>query len=300
MLERADKNSDIKPLMKQLKQVPAAERQLDWVERAITAYARTRTKIARAASLLGSLRKERAKRGESKQHKQFVAALQARIAPYRLTNHGLSLPFSEQDPLKITSELQALFDCLDAHGYSAFINSGTLLGAVREQQFLPHDDDIDLAVLIEGATPCARRKALLHLASVIREANISDGPVALSRRGPLVKLEVEENVGVDLFAFWVEDDRVFIWPHTFGELNRDDVFPLTTASLHGTPFPAPKDAEKMLSINYGPDWHRPDSQFVFSWDNAKERFAADCKHYGGYRKRLSMLLKDLFNKTSRA
>ena len=41
-------------------------------------------------------------------------------------------------------------------------------------------------------------------------------------------------------------------------LPREAILPLTTVELHGRPFPAPADYERLLAATYGPDWRVPD------------------------------------------
>jgi hypothetical protein len=34
----------------------------------------------------------------------------------------------------------------------------------------------------------------------------------------------------------------------------------------------PAEPEKMLAVNYGPEWRQPDPYFKFPWSRAKVRF----------------------------
>ena len=51
-------------------------------------------------------------------------------------------------------EALVIFDkCLSEHGYKYTLAFGSLLGAIRERDFIPHDDDIDVTMWIEDYSP---------------------------------------------------------------------------------------------------------------------------------------------------
>lgn len=266
-----------------LNRVPRAERGIDWTERVVALYCVKGMKTQRSAALKINIRAMRLEKEQNAELDEFLERLRKITAPYILTNHGLQLPFAHRDQDEVADDLIALFDLLKSLGYDAFINSGTLLGAVREGQFLGHDDDADLAVHLEGDTDADMINALDQLCGALNASGKLRRPAWYQKNGPILKVLVGSGVEVDLFPLWFRDGRAYIWPHTFGELTRDDIFPLGTQMLCGKPMPAPKDAEKMLALNYGEGWRHPDPDYFFPWDAAKQRFAAVLAAYVRHR-----------------
>ena len=95
----------------------------------------------------------------------------------------------------------------------------------------------------------------------------------------MLKIKLKSDIVVDLFPTWVRDDRVYVWPPTFGELEKSSLFPLRSVSIAGQDFPAPADPEKMLVLNYGSNWLIADPHFVFPWRQAREKFKIVLKAY---------------------
>ena len=87
-----------------------------------------------------------------------------------------------------------------------------------------------------------------------------------------MKICTEAGITVDLFPLWFRDDLAFIWPHTFGELNREEIFPLGQLTICGQKVAAPKDPLRMLELNYGKGWRSSDPDFSFPWQEAREKF----------------------------
>ena len=79
-------------------------------------------------------------------------------------------------------------------------------------------------------------------------------------------------VKVDLFPAWIDEaGRLFTYPHTCGELRREDLMPL--GELGTANLPVPARPETILAQNYGPGWRTPDPFFTFGWVAARRRFA---------------------------
>lgn len=275
-------------LRARLNMVPRAERGVDWTERVVALYCVKNRKIGRSAALKINIRKVRLEAGQQVELDAFYARLSDTTAPYFLSNHGLLLPFAQRDQDEVSDDLLALFALLDDLGYPAFINSGTLLGAVREGRFLGHDDDADFAVRLDGQTDEELVQSLDTLCDALNASGALKRPAWYHKSGPILKVLVGSGIEVDLFPLWFRDGRAYIWPHTYGELSEQDIFPLGTQTLCGKPMPAPNEPEKMLALNYGEGWRHPDPGYFFPWNDAKLRFATVLAAFAQHRKPVTL------------
>lgn len=242
----------------------------DWVEEvtetSILIYVCDRVRPARTRRLLSRLRRLRAQKGETELYEKFSARVRDMIAPHILTQHGYNLPLHLRDLDVLFSGIDGYFQVLEALGYEAFINSGTLLGMVRDGHLIEHDDDVDLAVILhansieEAAIEWTELKKSLDKKGILDES---------SQRN-IYKLTSLDDVVIDLFPCWFQGDHAYVYPHTFGELTREDILPLRLHSVEGTNMPA--DPKKMLAINYGPNWVKPDPLYAFPMLAAKRKF----------------------------
>lgn len=151
----------------------------------------------------------------------------------------------------------------------AFLNSGTLLGAVREGRFIDHDDDVDIAVVMPATNAV---EAAQQWVAGIRTL-VERGLVKSTERRNLAAFKLGSTIGVniDVFPAWIEEDRVYLYPHTSGELSREDLLPLAVCKTTG--LPVPRNAEAMLEVNYGAGWRLPDPGFSFPWRAANKKFS---------------------------
>lgn len=261
--------------MKMLDAIPVEQRDLDW-SRAVALLTAIHQRNERICLReLGVLRRSAIENGSPDEFDTFLARLNHMIHPRTVSFHGYVVPFAERDRSAVVAEAAAVVARLGALGYDAFINSGTLLGAVRDGKLIAHDDDVDLAVIVPATSAAEAASEWIRLAQrLLAEGLIDAGHHARSGH-PLFKLDNGSGVDFDLFPAWFSaEGRCHVWPHTCGELVADEVLPLVPIALHGCLLPAPRQPEKMLALNYGPGWRQPDPSFVFPSKQARRRFSA--------------------------
>jgi hypothetical protein len=146
----------------------------------------------------------------------------------------------------------------------AFPAYGTLLGAVREQDLIGHDNDVDLGYVSRHTHPL----------DVIRESfrlqrNLRERGYAVDRYSAAAfKVEVIEADGgvrgLDVFGGYFLDGRLYLMGEIGTPFEEEWIFPLGTCTLAGRTLPAPARPEKLLEATYGPGWKVPDPAFHFA------------------------------------
>ena len=133
-----------------LKRVDEADRGTAWLEAAILVAGAFRVWPGATFQRLGELRRLRLEEGNVAAFDDFHAKFVRVLAPYTLTTHGYQTSLASQEPDEVWAEVEAIALQLAELGHECFVNSGALLGLVREGQLIGHDDDVDLAVLLHA------------------------------------------------------------------------------------------------------------------------------------------------------
>jgi hypothetical protein len=186
--------------------------------------------------------------------------------------HGLTQTFDlksdKQKDLTYQRLSTFLSQLVNEFGVDAFVSSGTLLGFVRQGEFLGHDDDLDICYISKEST---------H-EGIVRERN--EIKVFLNGKGYRVTdsdvahlwVHTGDNIMFDLFTGWIENNRCMMNPLPLPGVAASDVLPLKTLKSHGYPIMMPANPEALMELNYGKSWKVPDPLWKFDWSHARKLY----------------------------
>lgn len=157
------------------------------------------------------------------------------------------------DKAKARENLLLLKGILDKHRLSFCLAFGTLLGAVREKDFITHDEDIDLMMMKSD------RNKLLSLLWVLREKGFE--VARYEPRGLLSIIRKGEYIDFYFFEEYPEAPSLYhccrdLCPKAF----LDEI---TELPFQGANFWVPKDYERYLAYTYGENWRTPIPMYNF-------------------------------------
>jgi hypothetical protein len=191
------------------------------------------------------------------------------LGQFVVSRHGVqrSNLLSRRDAF--LSGAEQLIHCLQAMDYQPMLSYGTLLGAVRDQSFIAHDDDLDLLMLCRASDSNAVAQEMTQVAEQLRLAGYRVEqmlPQSLNMHVTDQSLEVE----LDLFPCWrgsagqgqvhLHMEKMAIRP-----IPENLVHPPGRVSLHTRQLPAPADPEAFLLERYGREWTTPNQFFEWPW-----------------------------------
>jgi SAM-dependent methyltransferase len=170
---------------------------------------------------------------------------------------------SRADMTPLLEAMTTVLTGLEEAGAEPFIAYGTLLGAVREGDFLGHDSDADLGYVSREANPVDVIRESFRLQRALRR----QGHRTYRYSGAAFRVDVMEDDGVrrglDVFGGWFDQDRLYLMGEIGTEFRREWIHPRTTVRLAGREFPAPAVPEELLRVTYGDSWRVPDPAFHF-------------------------------------
>lgn len=136
------------------------------------------------------------------------------------------------------------------------IHYGTLLGAIRDHDFISHDKDIDLVYISEFSHKEVVKKELIGIAEILKRDNmlVKD----FNNRGQMHVRVPNGSLVVDVFTSWISNGKYNLIP--FGEICSEDIiYPFKSSVLRCQKIQIPNQSEKLMDILYK-DWKNPISK----------------------------------------
>jgi LicD family len=189
------------------------------------------------------------------------------LGHYVITRHGIHHSYLVQHKALFLAGAEKLIQTLQALQYQPMLAYGTLLGAVRDQSLIPHDDDMDLMLVSRATDRPAVEREMTALAEQLRATGyrvVQLLPESLNMRVGDPSLGVE----FDLFPCWRgHGDTLFLHMEKMHirTIPEHIVHPPATVTLHGRTLPAPADPRAFLTERYGPAWTTPNQFFEWPW-----------------------------------
>lgn len=171
---------------------------------------------------------------------------------YRFKLTPIYLGWKPIDKVKAFENLCLFKEICDRNNFRFFLAYGTLLGAVREKDFIDHDEDIDVGADFNDKD---------IFMSMLFELRDNGFEVARWDDRGLLSV-IRNNEYIDIYFFKKFNEKLVI---NCGEpLPKKFMDDQTTIDFKGVTFNAPKDLIGAMEFWYGKDWQTPSKWLNFT------------------------------------
>lgn len=162
-------------------------------------------------------------------------------------------------------EISTLFerakkDVKDKFGYDLFPTYGTMLGAIREGDFIGHDNDFDSVYISRETSSEKVRQEFVDICEFL----IDEGYSVFSKKTHIWVRVPDTRYKFDIFYsyFTPEGKYKLSYGYHGEELQKsDEFFELVDHKINDLTIQIPKNSEKMLGQIFGNDWRIPNPGF---------------------------------------
>ncbi|MCG5538610.1 LicD family protein [Halorhodospira sp. 9622] len=165
----------------------------------------------------------------------------------------------QQHYLSIYSQAREYCNC--TLNTPLFLMYGTLLGHIREGDFIEGDDDFDVGYLSRQTHATAVKQEVMQLVVKLVRAGFT---CSFNRNGRLFRLRRKNDppaTYLDVRPVWFEDGCIWAHKQACLPLRSEDFEPVRTETLRGVEVDVPRRAEHFLAAYYGDNWKTPDPDY---------------------------------------
>ena len=151
----------------------------------------------------------------------------------------------------------------DKFGYSLHFIGGSLLGYIRENDFLEHDKDMDVSYFSKYTNAADVKKEIIEIIDTL----LDDGEQLYFIRsnysivGKYFRWCVDERDRIDVMPTWCQDGMIYRPTFVSYKGNSDIILPLKKEKFYGHDIYIPNKPEIKLGNVYGDDWRTPNRGF---------------------------------------
>jgi len=185
--------------------------------------------------------------------------------------------YSNEEKLVLWKELKDTVDFfkseLELNVYPVY---GTLLGMIRDNDFIGWDTDIDIAYL----SKCHTNKAVLNEFNMICKF-LEEKKLLMYRIKTASHLHVfspNKHLRTDLWISWVDENEKYhlVWT-VGGDIDSSMILPFKTIEFKNQIFRQMNDPERFLNTHYG-NWKEPIGGEAQNWNKRKFVFELEPWH----------------------
>ncbi len=145
-----------------------------------------------------------------------------------------------------------------------FIAYGTLLGKIRENGLIGHDDDVDAMFLLDANNAVDAGYEFFEVTEKLKQAGCD---IIAVYEGGNFHWRMSNNIVLDIFCCWVCEENICGYMFAFPG-SHEDIYPVKSDSLCDVQVSLPASPEKFLSGIYGENWRIPDPYFQWQPDKS--------------------------------
>jgi hypothetical protein len=143
-------------------------------------------------------------------------------------------------------------------GYDLCIAYGTLLGFIRENAPIGHDDDLDAFYISKYKQSSDVAKELHEIVRVFEKY----GHQARALNNGQIHVAVKDGIVVDIFTAWFSNASFHLYFSVkTSSINAEDIFPIQEVDFLSSKVCIPNKPKRMLENIYGDKWMTPDPYF---------------------------------------
>ena len=187
---------------------------------------------------------------------------------HEYSQHGASYTFrywTDDEKTDLLMDIKKLCDELARVGIESCICYGTLLGFVRENDFIPHDDDADILCFNHDRS-FSLPDFLQKLRTMAERSGMSI--VKVSKGNGFICMLTGTGRAVDFFICDVYDQECHVHPAKHKPTSYHAFFPLQERKALGVDLPFPNHPESVLHDIYGDSWETPVPFFMHDWQRS--------------------------------